>query len=65
MNITYQGKKLSTAAATPAALAAELQIDAAHTIFELNGEIIPPGGDLNVPLADGDEINAFRIVAGG
>ncbi len=65
MTVFYQNKSIETAAKTLADLVRELNLDAAHTIFEFNGEIIPPGGNLERPLAEQNTLNAFHIVAGG
>lgn len=65
VSIIYQGDRITTAATSLAELSAELKLDTAHTILELNGEIFVPGSAQTRPLLEGAVLNAFRIVAGG
>lgn len=61
--LTFQGSPTDTAAETLAAFLRERGLEPARTLCELNGEALAPGA--NAPLAEGDTLNAFSIVAGG
>lgn len=67
MNISYNGKDttLSAGATLTDLLVAEAgSVDG--VLVELNGEVLESGCDYStILLNDGDEINGFRIVAGG
>ncbi|MPM55742.1 hypothetical protein SDC9_102539 [bioreactor metagenome] len=65
MNIIFQGRPLTTAAATVAALLAEQGIDAESAIVEFNGDICQGEAALHAPLAEGSTLDVFRIVTGG
>lgn len=62
MKITYQGAVTSTDATTVAGFLESVGVAAKSAIIELNGEIVH---DPSVPLTEGAELNAYRIVAGG
>lgn len=61
--LLFQGAPTETSAATLAAFLAERGLNPALTLCELNGQPLAPGTDR--PLAEGDTLNAFAIVAGG
>ncbi|MDR0868703.1 MAG: MoaD/ThiS family protein [Planctomycetota bacterium] len=61
MEIIFNGKKtLCPDGLTLAAWLADRRVDARVNIVERNGEVCR-----DAVLADGDEINLYRVVAGG
>ena len=66
MTIHYQGRTETTERKTLAEFLAEKNVDVSKAIVECGGEIYAPGSDLGaVALAEGLEVNVFRVVAGG
>lgn len=65
MKITYQGKPEETTALTVGAFLEGKGVAAGTAVVEYQGEIYAPGDSLDMPLAEGATLNAFRIVAGG
>lgn len=66
MTIVYQGRTEMVEASTLAQLMSAKGVDTAKAIVEAGGEIYAPGSDLGtVALAEGLEVNVFRVVAGG
>ena len=65
MKIKYQGKDTETDAANVAAFLEENGIVANEAVIELDGEIVAADAAAGMPLREGAELNAFRIVAGG
>lgn len=65
MKVKYQGNEIETSAVTLGELLKERSAEAAHAVVEVNGDVLPPGEGLERPLAEGDDVNVFRIVGGG
>ncbi|MBQ6338935.1 MAG: hypothetical protein IJI36_07315 [Kiritimatiellae bacterium] len=65
MKITYQGAAEETTAPTVGAFLDGKGIAAGTAVVEYQGTIHAPGDSLDLPLVEGAELNAFRIVAGG
>lgn len=65
MKIVYQGTTEETDAPTVGAFLEGKGVAAGTAVVEYQGEIHAPGDCLDIPLADGAALNAFRIVAGG
>jgi len=65
MQITYQGKSTETTAATVGEFLASAGIGKGEAVVEYNGEILGTADAAATPLAEGAELNAYRIVAGG
>lgn len=67
MKISYNGKdKTLSAGATLTDLLVAEAGSVEGVLVELNGEVLASGCDYStILLSDGDEINGFRIVAGG
>lgn len=64
MQITYQGKSTETTAATVGEFLASAGIGEGEAVVEYNGEILGTAAAAT-PLAEGAELNVYRIVAGG
>ena len=62
-HFTFQGTPAKTKAERLADFLRERGLEPARTLCELNGQALAPGAD--APLAEGDTLNAFSIVAGG
>ena len=65
MKIKYQGKETETDATTVAAFLVERDVKPTRTIVEVDGEIVSADAVGAMPLREGAEVNAFRVVAGG
>lgn len=65
MKIVYQGTEEETAAHTVGEFLASKRVASGTAVVEYQGEILAPGDSLDMPLAEGATLNAFRIVAGG
>ena len=65
MQITYQGKSTETTAATVGEFLASAGIGEGEAVVEYNGEILGTADAAATPLAEGAELNVYRIVAGG
>jgi len=65
MTIVYQGTAEETNAPTVGAFLAGKGVAEGTAVVEFQGMIHAPGDSLDIPLADGAALNAFRIVAGG
>lgn len=65
MTITYQGKTTETSATTVAEFLSSQGLATSEAVIEYNGEIVSGDAAQSLALADGAELNAFRIVAGG
>ena len=66
MKIQYQDELVDTAAKSVAEFLASQNVDAAKAIVDFNGEIFPPGSDLNsIAVKPGDKLDVFKMTAGG
>ena len=66
MRLTINGEEREiAAAATIAALVAELGLDPRKVAVEQNLEIIPRSTYAKAPLADGDRIEIVHFIGGG
>lgn len=65
ISLTVNGETRRTAAATVAALAAELGLAPEKVAVERNGEIVPRSTLSDVALADGDVLEIVHFVGGG
>ena len=65
MKLTINGEHHDVAAATLAALLAELDYDGGWLATALNGEVVPAGERAGCPLADGDRIEILAPMKGG
>ena len=65
MQIVYQGKRTETDAETVGGFLASVGIGEGEAVVEYNGEIVGAADAAATPLAEGAELNAYRIVAGG
>ncbi len=65
MKIVYQGTETETSAPTVGAFLEGRGVAPGTAVVEYAGAVYAPGDSLDVPLAEGASLNAFRIVAGG
>ena len=65
MRLTLNGELRETAAATVAALVAELGLDVRKVAVERNLEIVPRSLYAEAGLADGDRIEIVHFIGGG
>lgn len=65
MRLTLNGEMRETAAATVAALVAELGLDVRKVAVERNLEIVPRSLYAEAGLADGDRIEIVHFIGGG
>ena len=64
-NLTINGEPRRSAAATIAALVAELGLKPEKVAVERNGTIVPRSTHGEAPLADGDVLEIVHFVGGG
>lgn len=65
MQLTVNGEPRELAAATVAAMVAELGLDARKVAVERNLEIVPRSRFGLTPLAEGDRVEIVQFIGGG
>lgn len=65
ITVTVNGRHMDVQAADLDALLAELGLEAANVVAELNGSIVPRGSFDRTELTHGDSVELVRFVGGG